>query len=387
MSTESGFPPGLLTEPKDKRLAYFESKVVAHPRLVEVHEAFKHAIRQPAGATLIQVFGPTGVGKTTLRQRIVRQLLEEAHPELERDPGYIPVAWVEAVSPDVGNFNWKDYYTRCLLALEEPHVDDKLDDLVRGLYLNGRGQLVISKTVATTELRRALEKCLQHRRPQAFLVDEAQHLKKVSSGRRVLDQMDALKSLANMSNTVHVLIGTYDLLGLLDLSGQLSRRSVDIHFARYRADDPAEVVDFQRVLRTFQRHLPLTQEPDLVARWEYFYEGSVGCVGVLKQWLSRALDLALETGETTLTEKCLKARAEPERHLLRLAREIQEGEDLLRDQRDQRVELRTLLGMSQVPAQESASRTPRSHNASRRNGRVGQRKPKRDAVGLAGHDA
>jgi hypothetical protein len=244
--------------------------------------------------------------------------------------------------------------------------------------------LVITKTVATTELRSALEKCLHHRRPQAFLVDEAQHLKKVSSGRRVLDQMDALKSLANMSHTLHVLIGTYDLLGLLDLSGQLSRRSVDIHFARYRANDPADVVDFQRVLRTFQCHLPLPEPPDLVARWEYFYEGSAGCVGVLKQWLYRALDLALETGATTLSEKCLKARAEPERHLLRLAREIQEGEDLLREHSDQRAELRTLLGMA-LPPQGGSPQTPPVHKASRRNGRVGQRKPKRDAVGATGH--
>jgi hypothetical protein len=122
----------------------------------------------------------------------------------------------------------------------------------------------------------------------------------------------------------------------------------------------------------------------LVARWEYFYEGSVGCVGVLKQWLYRALDLALETGETTLNEKCLKARAEPERHLLRLAREIQEGEDLFREQSDQRVELRALLGMALAPPPGGSPQTPPLHNASRRNGRVGQRKPKRDAVGMTG---
>ena len=58
----------------------------------------------------------------------------------------------------------------------------------------------------------------------------------MTSGRRLLDQMDNLKSLANMTNTVHVLIGTYDLLGLMNSSAQLSRRSIEIHFPRYHAE-------------------------------------------------------------------------------------------------------------------------------------------------------
>ena len=59
-------------------------------------------------------------------------------------------------------------------------------------------------------------------------MDEAQHLKKFASGRRLLDQMDILKSLASLTDTIHVLIGTYELLGLADLSAQLNRRSREI---------------------------------------------------------------------------------------------------------------------------------------------------------------
>lgn len=84
------------------------------------------SIRKPDGASLIAVYGPTGVGKTTLRLKIEKQLMEEALPQLEKDKGKIPVVGVEAVAPESGNFNWKDYYTRALIALEEPLIEHKV---------------------------------------------------------------------------------------------------------------------------------------------------------------------------------------------------------------------------------------------------------------------
>lgn len=57
----------------------------------------------------------------------------------------------------------------------------------------------------------------------------------------------------------------------MNLSSQLARRSVKIHFPRYHLNKQADLEEFKKVLRTFQRHLPLAQEPDLEGRYEYFY--------------------------------------------------------------------------------------------------------------------
>lgn len=381
MTSTSHFPQSLLTTSVTERLRYFEQKIVAHPRLKEVYHTLLQAIDQPTGGSLIFVFGPTGVGKTTLRLRAEQHLTETALVELSRDPGRIPVARVEAIAPELGQFNWKDYYKRALASLDEPLIADKVDYGVQGIHRDNEGRLVFRYTLANSELRRALEQCLLHRRPTALIVDEAQHFKKVSRGRRLLDQMDALKSLASVTGTMHVLVGTYELLDLTNLSAQLSRRSIDIHFPRYRPDRPGDVEAFKSVLLTFQRHLPLTEEPDLVSLYDYLYEGSVGCVGVLKEWLNRALAAALREEQVTLPLSYLQKTAEPARNLLRMAREIKEGEEALLEVHEQRTELRALLGLDPLEAGTNDNGHLTAPMAKQRR-RVGERKPVRDVVGV-----
>lgn len=389
MTTVDGFPRELLTQPPAVRLAYFVGKVVAHPRLTEAHQTLLTALQEPTPAPLIFVFGPTGVGKTTLRRRIERQLIAEALLELENDPGRIPVVALEAVAPESGQFHWKDYYTRALLALDEPLMAHKIDVPVRGLRREGDGAVVIERGTSAPELRRALEHCLRQRRPTAVLVDEAQHLRKTASARRLLDHMDLLKSLASLTGIAHVLIGTYELLGLVNLSAQLSRRSVEIHFGRYRADVAEDARAFKSVLLTFQRHLPLATEPDLVGRWESLYEQSVGCIGVLKSRLDRSLAAALAAGESTLTARRLEEQAVPTRKLLSLAREIKEGEEALAAGDRGRGELRALLGLAPQPAIRGAAQSavggesPLGRAKARPpGGRAAQRRPERDPVGV-----
>ncbi len=55
MPSVDSFPRELLAQPTDARLAYFTSKVVAHPRLTAVHRAVRDALSQPAGASLKNV--------------------------------------------------------------------------------------------------------------------------------------------------------------------------------------------------------------------------------------------------------------------------------------------------------------------------------------------
>ena len=109
-STKHAFPPALLEQPAQARLDYFKAYTVAHPALIRADQAVWHALREPAGALLVFVFGPTGVGKTTLLAHVEKRLLERAGPRLEQDPGYLPVVRLESVAPAVGQFKWRDFY-------------------------------------------------------------------------------------------------------------------------------------------------------------------------------------------------------------------------------------------------------------------------------------
>jgi len=392
MPSVESFPRELLARPPEVRMAYFAAKVVAHPHLTAAHQAVRDALRQPSGASLILVHGPTGVGKTTLRLRLEQQLLAEALPDMQHDPDRVPVLAVEAVAPESGQFNWKDYYVRALAALNEPLLEHKVTVTTpENPAPEGPVPLrpFIKRSASAAEFRWVLEECLRRRRVAVCLVDEAQHLKRVTSGRRLLDQMDTLKSLAALTGTVHVLVGTYELLGMTNLSAQLSRRSVEIHFGRYRAESAEDCLAFKSVVLTFQRHLPLAEEPDLVGCWEALYEGSLGCVGVLKSWLNRSLAYALAHDAVILTRRHLERQAASTRTLINLAREIAEGEAAFREDPRVREELRMLLGLAASPAGKSKSdangtvaRSAASTAPRRPTGRVVQRRPTRDPVGV-----
>lgn len=380
------FPPELLKQSDAKRVSYFRSYTVGHPQLKEASDTLGSAINDATPGSLILVCGPSGVGKTTLRLRTEQRITTEMLKELESDPGRFAVVGIEAIPPDHGNFNWKEFYKRLLRKLDEPCIDHKIKQTTNNKSDTQR-HINTGHTAAAPELRRVAEDVLEHRRPSAILIDEAQHLAKMSSGRKLQDQLDSIKSLANVTEIPIVLIGTYELLAFRNLSAQLSRRSVDVHFRRYRAEQGDETKAFKSVLWSFQNHLPLAEQPDLVADWDYFYERSVGCIGVLKEWITKALRKALRDGGKTLTRKHLEKSALSVSQCDKMLADVLEGESELEETMEARAKLRTRMGLEPRFTKANGNGDRLSERAGarpaapRRPRRPGERNPKRDPVG------
>src|SRR5262249_12317934 len=290
------FPRYLLHQAPERRLDYFKAYTVAHPALQQADQAVWNALREPAGAALIFVFGPTGVGKTTLLTQIEKRLMARAPLQEGTERSPLPALRVDAVSPALNHFKWGDYYQRALCLLREPVVEYTVD-YHKHVPLLSRTMvewepLPSRRPTDTAALRLAFEPTLKLRQPRAMLIDEAEHMAKAARGSKLLEQLDHIKSLAIMTKTVHVLVGTYDLLVFRNLSAQLARRSVDVHFARYRATTETEVRAFKSVLWALQRNVPLEDEPDLLQHWQYCYERTVGCLAALQPYLTPRLPKA-----------------------------------------------------------------------------------------------
>jgi hypothetical protein len=244
---------------------------------------------------------------------------------------------------------------------------------------------------AGAEFHHAAEQAIRFRRPVAVLLDEAQHLARIGSGRRLSEQLDVIKSIANRTETVHVLFGTYELLAFRNLSAQLSRRSIDIHFPRYRADAPKDREMFLNVLRSFEQQLPLSQMPDLVHDWEYLYERSIGCVGVLKEWLVRALTGVSRRNASVLTMQDLQTHALSVSQCEKMLSETLEGEVGLQEDVEQSNRLRTRLGLSLHEGHSEKVISPivtiEMPSTRKQHWRLGQRLHTRDVIGRVSANA
>ena len=140
------------------------------------------------------------------------------------------------------------------------------------------------------EVRDAYEKELRRLTLRTVILDEAQHLIHSGDGKQPKDQLNWIKSMATETGVLHVLIGTYDLLPFCNLDGQMARRGSEFHFARYHMEDENDCQAFRNALSSLLKQIPLEVGHDrLMQRWWYFFEGSLGCIGILKQWLVRAL--------------------------------------------------------------------------------------------------
>jgi len=381
----------LLAASDTEKINYFTNFTVVHRLLKQAYEEFLDAVNNPGGASLILLFGPTGVGKTTLLTQVMKMIFEQNQALMMQNRAYLPIAGIEARSPDSGSFDWKDYYKSVLIAVSEPFTDYKVSTSSSRIYGNGSEQKIVKVKPHLVQLRADVEHIFKQRQLIVFLVDEAQRFAKITSGRKQQDQMDAIQSMASYTQTRHGLFGTYELLQLRNLSGQLSRRSIDIHFPRYKSDNAEDIKDFQRVLKSFSVAIPILETPDLEKRWDYFYERSIGCVGIVKDWLTQSLRKALSESSNSLKDKYIQTYAPSVSKSVRMLTEAIEGENILLESESQVEKLRASLGLNnhshQNLNQSDKSENNYSSNDSqtktnrKKRRRPGERNPKRDAVG------
>lgn len=194
------FPAELLHQSKGARQAHFEQCLIEHTHLQQACNDVIRAICMPGQTlayrrldSLVLVIGPSRVGKTTLIHLLEEELLSRAQAQMQADPGYIPYVSITLDGAGTDRFDWKDYRQPVLKALSDPF-------------------LAVKKSARSArDQQAAMEEALVFRKTGVVIVDEAQHLAKAASGRRLQDRLDHLKHIANKTGVSHVLVGTYEM--------------------------------------------------------------------------------------------------------------------------------------------------------------------------------
>lgn len=366
------FPPELLAHSVESRLEYFEQRCfISHPRLQEALEAIIQAVCPPGEqvntrrpGTMVLVIGPSRVGKTTLIRLLEEQLLAKTRALMASDPSFIPFASILAAGSGANRFEWAEYYRSVLRALHDPFVDGKV------------------ARIRARELCEAMETALIQRKPLAIIVDEAHHLAEAARGSRLQSQLNHLKHFENAAGASHILVGTYEMRPFRKANAQLACRSVDVHFSRYDATIDADAQAFQSIVWALQRQLPVEKEPPLIDHWEFLYARSIGCVGLMKMHLNRALNLALTAKAKTVTLTHLRKTAMPEARVEAALRNALESEAELMEADGADERLLTLLGLrGSHTTKQAKTQTEESSPLPKKPDRPGKRSPGRDAIG------
>jgi len=334
------------------RLEAFKAVKVKHPRLEEADRRITQAIEEHAGYSHLWVYGPTGVGKSTVTRAVTARFVSE-----ETNRAVVPVVWVEARPSDTGVYARLDYYSQVLARLRE-HAAVK--DRLMNLALSARPSRKIVDAVEWLEMREAVEYALARLQVKAVVIDEAQHLMQVTAPLRPMDQLNWLNSLTNHTQILHVLVGPYDLYDVRNLFGQAARRGRDVHFPRYHLKPKEERMEFVGALRYLLSHVPLTCDVDqLLTQWRWFAEGSVGCVGILRDWVVDTVAMLLTEGGTILTREALQACALEVGQRVRLEMEARTGERKVEDgQAHNQQQLQALLSKPARGQQGASNASP-----------------------------
>ncbi|MFL5661796.1 MAG: AAA family ATPase [Ktedonobacteraceae bacterium] len=380
----SGMTPDLRA-----RLEAFKAVRVKHPRLKEIDQAVTRAIYEHTSYSILTLYGPSGAGKSTITKRIAERCLEQ-----EPNRAIVPVGFVEARPGDIGAYARLDYYRQVTTTLREhAAVKDRLMNLALAAKSNQKSK----DPGEWLDMQEGVEYALERLQVRAVVIDEAQHLMRVEAPHKPVEQLDWLKSLMNRTNVLHILVGNYEMYDFCHLNGQAARRGRDLHFPRYHLDTKSECEEFVGALEYFLERVPLACDvAGLREHWRWFGEWSLGCIGILRDWVVETVAALCEEGSTTLTIEALKNHALQPDQRLRLEMEARAGEYKVEQEKARsKQQLEELLGTPMTEPQTlPANGTSTAHSLTQPPfsqateppkkttwRRVGERAPQRDPIG------
>ncbi len=297
--------------PGGARSTPLDDWAVAHPFFNAILQWLLQRILRLSDPSVFLIVGPTGVGKTTMIDQLLRELARCLAKEVAERPGTVSAVCAEATYIPGRGLDWKSIFEDLLTSAYDILIDQKVEE--------EPGE----RKGTMRALERAMTAMLIHRAPAVAIIDEGSAFLESQSNDSLLKNLRYLKSLANKSRTHLAIFGDYRLARMVEWDGQLNRRCHLAHFPGYAGD--AGKSDFAPVVEKFeQKFRAAGVECDLMEDLDLLFDGSCGCVGLLRKWVLEAY-LESTMQEKKLNAEMLRACAFPEKAVTKWQLEINDG--------------------------------------------------------------
>ncbi len=351
----------------------FQFKINHRNWLDALEEAFSLLITVSPGE-VVSIIGPSRVGKTRLIDEI-RRLLDQGNDFNET--GLLTSIGVRAVNAGPrGAFSTKDFIYRLLEDVKHPIYSSY------GEYGNDENALSKLDAIPERTLRRALESGIILRGVRYIIIDEAQHVKYVTKDAMAPSAvMDSWKCLAEDTGSVLVVVGAYPILNTMLNSPHLLGRKYEVHMRRYHLNEE-DLLQFKLIIKAFEEKMnidksiaPMHKNEDIIA---LLYEGSLGCIGLLRAWLLHAHTKSI-VKKQPVNKSILQISRKSISDFDSISEEIYQGEELVKQ-----IEEKSGNNNNSSQNRESQnknSKTSDSKTGKKMTGKPFQRNPKRMAPG------
>ena len=253
------------------------------------HDKYAKALKSLAALStanlpqfMVFLIGVSRVGKSTILLDLLNHLPKEFQNKVIR---------FEAPPKMTSQFTFKPFLLRYLEHLGDPFSKYKPTSYKR-------------KT--NDELISLITRRIKQQGIRLIIIDEADLFVTVRGESQAYENLLFLKSLVNITGVTHVFAGTPPLAEFLSMEGQVINRSHVIRLHPYDISNTTHTKIFCQILREFESSLEIPLSAELKQNPSLLFAQTNGCVGALKELLTRLQALASMHKQKEISRKFLE---------------------------------------------------------------------------------